>query len=211
MSSEKSPADRHLARDEAVLLVLAAPSGTGKTTLAHKLVEATPGAVFSISCTTRRPRGKEREGVDYRFVDETEFTRLVEEDRFAEWAQVHGNFYGTPRDVVEDAKAHGRLALFDIDVQGGEQLKSRYPEAVTVLIVPPSFAELERRLRSRGTDSDAVIERRLLAARSEVRRGRNFDYVVVNDRLEEALADLQAIVRAERARSRRIDTSALGF
>jgi len=198
-------------RDECVLLVLAAPSGTGKTTLAHKLVAATPGAAFSVSCTTRKPRGSERDGVDYRFVDQTEFTHMVDADRFAEWAQVHGNFYGTPRDVVEDAQAHGRLALFDIDVQGGEQLKSRYPEAVTVLIVPPSFAELERRLRSRGTDDDAVIERRLLAARSEVRRGRNFDYVVVNDRLDEAFADLQAIVRAERAKARRLDTAALGF
>jgi guanylate kinase len=197
--------------DESLLLVLSAPSGTGKTTLGRRLVEDTPNSVFSISCTTRRLRGAERDGVDYQFVSEHAFREMVQVDAFAEWAEVHGHFYGTSRTVVEDALAHGRLALFDIDVQGGEQLKARYPMAVTVMVLPPSYAELERRLRARGTDPDHVIERRLLAAQSEIRRGRSYDYMIVNDDVERALADLKAIVSAERLRGRRFDLAALGY
>jgi guanylate kinase len=197
--------------DRSVLLVLSAPSGTGKTTLARRLVETTPEATFSISVTTRRPRGREQDGVDYMFVTEARFREMVQADLFAEWAEVHGHFYGTPCTVVENALQSGRLALFDIDVQGGEQLKSRYPMAVTVLVLPPSYAELERRLRARGTDSDAVIERRLLAAQAEVRRAKTYDYCLVNDDLERAFSDLKAIVTAERARCRRYDFPHLGF
>lgn len=211
MSNESAGLQALGARDEAVLLVLSAPSGTGKTTLAHRLVAETPGAVFSISCTTRPPRGRERDGVDYTFLSEAKFRAMVQDDAFAEWAEVHGHFYGTPRAVVDEARAKGRLALFDIDVQGGEQLKQRYPEAVTVLILPPSVEELERRLRARGTDSTATIERRLLVARSEVRRGRTYDFCIVNEDVETALGDLKAIVRAERCRSARLEIGSLGF
>lgn len=215
MSNEASPRSltKHgAASDQSVLLVLSAPSGTGKTTLARRLVEETPGATFSISCTTRPPRGREQDGVDYRFLTEARFREMVQEDRFAEWAEVHGHFYGTPCDVVDEARQNGRLALFDIDVQGGEQLKSRYPMAVTVMILPPSYEELGRRLRQRGTDDEAVIERRLLAARAEIRRGRkSYDYCIVNDDLEQALADLKAIVRAERRRTGRFELTSLGF
>jgi guanylate kinase len=211
MSNEAGARPARGVRDEAVLLVLSAPSGTGKTTLARRLVAETPNTVFSVSCTTRQPRGREQDGVDYTFLSEVKFREMVQAELFAEWAEVHGHFYGTPTAVVDDARAHGRVALFDIDVQGGEQLKQRYPSAVTVLILPPSVAEMERRLRARGTDSAATIERRLLAARSEVRRGKSYDYCIVNEDLETALSDLKAIVRAERCRSARLEFGSLGF
>lgn len=212
MSSSLSTLRTHgSGSDQSVLLVLSAPSGTGKTTLAHRLVEETEGAKFSISCTTRKPRGAEQDGVDYHFLSEQRFREYLHDDRLAEWAEVFGNFYGTLRSTIDEALASGEVLLFDIDVHGGEQIKARYPHAVTIFILPPSYEELERRLRGRGTDADNVIERRLLAAQSEIRRGRSYDYTVVNDDLETALADLKAIVRAERHRSRRFDVAELGF
>jgi len=197
--------------DRSLLLVLSAPSGTGKTTLARRLVAAHPGARFSISVTTRAPRGREQDGVDYRFVSGTRFREMVSEDAFIEWAEVHGNFYGTPRDLVASARSDGGIVVFDIDVQGGEQIKARYPEAVTVLVVPPGYAELERRLRARGTDDEPVISRRLLAAQSEIRRAQSYDYCILNDDLERAYGELEAIVTAERLRTRRLGLTALGF
>lgn len=197
--------------DRSVLLVLSAPSGTGKTTIARRIVSDLPDAAFSISCTTRKPRGKEQNEVDYRFLTGGEFTEMLKQDAFAEWAEVHGNFYGTPRSEVDKALAKGRVVVFDIDVQGGEQLKQRYPTAVTVLVLPPSYAELERRLRARGTNEDLDIERRLLAAQSELLRGRSYDYCIVNDDLETAVADVKAIVRSERCRTRRVDFPKLGL
>lgn len=193
MSSERAPG---------LLLVLSAPSGAGKTTLAHRFRAAHPDAVFSVSATTRAPRGAERDGVDYHFVTPERFAELVAAGALAEWADVHGKRYGTLRATVEDALRAGRIALFDIDVQGGEQLQRAFPQdAVTVLIVPPSLAELERRLRGRSTDADDAIRRRLDAARDEVRRGlRTYGYVLVNDDLDAALARLEAIAADERAR-----------
>jgi guanylate kinase len=185
-----------------LLLVLSAPSGGGKTTLAHRFRAARPDAVFSISATTRAPRGKERDGVDYHFVRADRFARLVAEGAFAEWAEVHGHRYGTLRATVEEALRTGRVALFDIDVQGGAQIKAGWPdETATVFILPPTVAELERRLRGRSTDSDDVIRRRLDAARDEVARGlASYDYVVLNDGIDVALASLDAIAAHERAR-----------
>jgi guanylate kinase len=183
------------------LLVLSAPSGAGKTTLARRFVAANaPDAVFSISATTRPPRGTERDGVDYHFVTPERFERLAAEGAFAEWAEVHGRRYGTLRATVDEALRAGRIAVFDIDVQGGERIAAGWPrDATTVFVLPPSVEELERRLRGRSTDSDEVIRRRLDAARAEVERGlARYDYVVVNDVIEEALAQLQAISRAER-------------
>jgi guanylate kinase len=184
-----------------LLLVLSAPSGAGKTTLAHRFRAAHPDAVFSISATTRSPRGAEREGVDYHFVSPERFSELVRDGAFAEWAEVHGRRYGTLRDTVEEALARGRIAIFDIDVQGGSRIKAAWPrETATVFVLPPGKAELERRLRGRSTDSDEVIRRRLAAARAEVTRGlAGYDYVIVNDVLEEADAKLAAIARHERA------------
>ena len=184
-----------------LLLVLSAPSGTGKTTLAGRLVQAHPEAEFSISMTTREPRGAEREGVDYHFVDALTFQRMIERDEFVEWAEVHGNFYGSAQSVVDRVFATGGIAVFDVDVQGGRSIQRRYPEAVLVFVLPPSMAELERRLRERGTESDDAIRRRMLAARSELEQGAQvYDYLVVNDSVEQAYAELEAIVSAERCR-----------
>ena len=182
-----------------LLLILSAPSGTGKTTLARRLVAANPGAVFSISYTTRAPRGREQDGVDYHFVDEPRFQQMIAEGAFLEWAHVHGHHYGTPKQVVAAGEKKGALVLFDIDVQGGEMIKKHHPEAVRALILPPSLAELERRLRARSTDDDATIRRRLDVARVEILLARSYgyEYWVVNDDLEKAYGDLEAIVRAE--------------
>jgi guanylate kinase len=195
-----------------LLLVLSAPSGTGKTTLARRLVQAHPDAEFSVSVTTREPRGAEREGVDYRFVDALTFQRMIEQDQLVEWAEVHDNFYGSPQSVVDRAFSTGGIAVFDIDVQGGRSIRRRYPEAVLVFVLPPSMGELERRLRERGTESEDAIRRRMLAARSELEQGtRVYDYVVVNDTVDRAYGELEAIVSAERSRRGRVDLAALGF
>jgi guanylate kinase len=185
-----------------LLLVLSAPSGAGKTTLARRFVAAHPDAAFSVSATTRAPRGAERDGVDYHFVTRDRFSALVAQGAFAEWAEVHGERYGTLRDTVEESLAAGRVAVFDIDVQGGEQVKARWTSrSTTVFVLPPSIPELERRLRSRSTDADAVIARRLANARTEIERGMaKYDYVLVNDSLEQAGAQLDALVAHERAR-----------
>ena len=195
MSSEAS-------RPPGLLLVLSAPSGAGKTTLAHRFRDAHPDATFSVSVTTRSPRGSERDGVDYRFVSAEAFAALVERGAFAEWAEVHGRRYGTLRETVEEALRAGRIAIFDIDVQGGAQIRAAWPrETAAVLVLPPSEAELERRLRGRSTDSEEEIRGRLAAARAEVARGlASYDYVVVNDDLEAAAGRLAAIAAHERAR-----------
>ncbi len=184
-----------------LLLVLSAPSGAGKTTLAHRFRAEHPDAVFSISATTRAPRGAERDGVDYHFVPAARFAELVAQGAFAEWAEVHGQRYGTLRATVDGALRAGRVALFDIDVQGGEQIEAAWPrDTATVLVLTPTVAELERRLRGRSTDSEESIRRRLDAARAEVARGlASYDYVLVNDDLGAAYARLDAIVRHERA------------
>jgi guanylate kinase len=195
MSSEPS------ARRPGQLLVLSAPSGAGKTTLARRFLAAHADAVFSVSVTTRAPRGAERDGVDYQFVSPERFAGLVAEGALAEWAEVHGRRYGTLRATVEASLAAGQVALFDIDVQGGAQLKAAFPrQATTIFILPPDAAELERRLRGRSTDGEDAIQGRLAAARQEVARGlAGYDYVVVNDELEAALARIEAIAAHERA------------
>ncbi len=195
-----------------LLMVLSAPSGAGKTTLARRLIGDHPSSVFSISYTTRKPRGREQDGVDYRFVDAELFQQKIEAGEFVEWAEVHGHFYGSPRSVVDEARTRGSIAVFDIDVQGGQSIKRKYPEAVLVFVVPPSMAELERRLRERKTDSDETILRRMLAARAEIERGvATYEYVIVNDDFDRAYAELNAIVVAERCRRGRVDLSRLAL
>jgi guanylate kinase len=185
-----------------LLLVLSAPSGAGKTTLAHRFLATHADAVFSVSVTTRAPRGAEQDGVDYHFVTPERFAALVAEGAFAEWAEVHGRRYGTLRATVEETLRAGGIAVFDIDVQGGEQLKAAFPrQTLTVFILPPDEAELARRLRGRSTESEAAVQARLVAARAEVARGlAGYQYVLLNDQIEEALARLELIVRAARAR-----------
>jgi guanylate kinase len=195
-----------------LLLVLSAPSGAGKTTLARRLVEAHPEARFSISITTREPRGSEREGVDYHFVDALSFQRKIERGEFVEWAEVHGHFYGSPQAVVDEALRTGGIAVFDIDVQGGRAIQRKYPEAILVFVLPPTMDELERRLRERGTETEESIRRRMLAARAEMENGvALYDYIILNDAVHQAYAELEAVVAAERCRRGRVDLSALGL
>ncbi len=184
-----------------LLLVLSAPSGAGKTTLARRFVAVTPDAVFSVSATTRPPRGSERDGVDYHFLSPERFEAMVRAGGFAEWAEVHGRRYGTPRENVEAALRQGRVGVFDIDVQGGAQIEAAWPrQTVTVFVLTPTPAELERRLRGRSTDSDEAVRARLAAARAEVSRGAaRYRYLLVNDDLEAALSRLRAIAAHERA------------
>lgn len=193
-----------------ILLVLSAPSGTGKTTLARRLLGELPDALFSISVTTRKPRGREQDGVDYHFVDVAAFQERIERGEFVEWAEVYGHFYGSSQAVVDEARARKGVAIFDIDVQGGLAIKRKHPDTVLVFVVPPSMEELERRLRDRGTDAEDTIRRRMLAARSEIERGvASYDYIIVNDDFERAYRDLHAVVVAERCRRGRVDLSRL--
>ena len=197
-----------------ILLVLSAPSGAGKTTLARRLLQEKElqGAQFSISYTTRSPRGTEQNGIDYHFVDAATFNARIESGQFLEWAEVHGHFYGSAQAVADDVMQSHGIAVFDIDVQGGNAIKRKHPDAVLVFILPPSLAELERRLRDRKTDSDDVIGRRMLAARAEIERGtQSYDYLVINDDFERAFRDLKSILIAERCRRGRADLTGLNL
>ena len=183
------------------LFVVAAPSGAGKSTLVHALLERERAISLSVSHTTRPPRAGEQSGQQYYFVDRAEFECKIAEGIFLEHAEVHGNLYGTSRTRVTALLEQGRDVLLEIDWQGAEQIRRSQPDCVSVFILPPSRAELERRLRGRGSDSDEVIERRLRNSRGEIAHAHEFDYILVNDVFEDALADLQAIVRAVRLRS----------
>ena len=187
-----------------VVLVISAASGSGKSTLLRRLLEAHPELKFSVSYTTRAPRGREQDGIDYRFVSRGEFERRLAAGEFLEYAEVFGHYYGTHRGVLEAAQAQGQDVVLDIDVQGARQLKSKLPDAVTVFILAPSRAELERRLRARAEDSEETIQRRLEAAAGEIVHWSDYDYVVVNGDVEEAVKTLEAILLAERCRSRRM-------
>lgn len=183
------------------LFIVSAPSGAGKSTLVNALLEREPGIALSISHTTRAPRPGDADGVQYHFVDRTTFERMVADGQFLEYAEVFGNYYGTSRGAVEPILASGRDVLLEIDWQGAAQVRRAMPECVSIFILPPSRAELERRLRARGTDDAATIERRLAASREEIAHAPEFDVIVVNDAFEDAVARLQEIVRAARAES----------
>jgi guanylate kinase len=176
------------------LIVIAAPSGAGKTTLVHVLLERRPDLRFSISYTTRKPRPQEKDGIDYFFVDENEFEAMVEAGEFLEHALVFDHWYGTGKAYVQSLRTAGHSVLLEIDWQGARQVRQAVPDATTIFIVPPSFAELERRLRGRGTDSGAVIERRLSDALSDLAHWAEFDYVIVNEDVDAAAAELAAVV-----------------
>jgi guanylate kinase len=180
------------------LYVVAAPSGAGKTTLVRLLLDSEPGVHLSISYTTRGPRPGEADGREYHFVDVATFRAMMARGDFLEWAEVHGNFYGTSKVWIADHLAAGHDVLLEIDWQGAQQVRAAFPEAIGIFILPPSMEELTRRLTGRGTDSAEVIERRLAAAQAEMRHVSEFDYVIINDGLEQALDDLRAVVRASR-------------
>ncbi|MGN6765158.1 MAG: guanylate kinase [Rhizobiaceae bacterium] len=188
-------------RRRGLMLVLSSPSGAGKSTIARNLLESDSSLELSVSVTTRPRRASEIDGVHYHFVSRREFERLRNSDALLEWAEVHGNFYGTPREPAESAMAAGRDMLFDIDWQGAVQLNEKMrADIVSVFILPPSMHELKARLKRRAEDSDANIEMRLKNARVEIEHWREYDYVVVNNDLDRAFAAVRAIATAERLR-----------
>jgi len=187
------------------VFIISAPSGSGKSTLVARLLTHVPDLMFSVSYTTRKPRGAEKDGEDYRFVERADFEAMMARGEFLECADVFGNYYGTHRGILEEAQAKGRDLVLDIDVQGARQLKKQIPEAVTVFILAPSRQILEQRLRARGEDREDVIERRLGVAAEEIRNYDQYDYVLINRDLAESDAVLSAIVYAERVRRTRIE------
>ena len=209
-SSSSSPTDQRPPR-RGRLFVCAAPSGAGKTSLVRALMERDPSLRFSISCTTRRRRPNEIEGRDYFFIDRDEFERMAKAGEFLEHAQVFDNYYATPRQQVEQSLAKGEDLILEIDWQGAQQVRRAMPECVSIFILPPSRMALEQRLRARGTDSDEVIARRLRDAIADMKHWSEFDYVIVNDAFDHALADLKAIIsdRGQALRSDRPELEAL--
>ncbi|HUK19143.1 MAG TPA: guanylate kinase [Bryobacteraceae bacterium] len=187
------------------VFIISAPSGSGKSTLVARLLAGVAGLMFSVSYTTRKPRGAEKEGENYRYVSRDEFERMTGRGEFLEWAEVFGNYYGTHRGILEEAQAAGCDLVLDIDVQGARQLKEQVPEAVTVFILAPSRQILEERLRARGEDRDEVIQRRLRDAAEEIRNYKQYDYVLINRDLTESDAALSSIVHAERVRRSRME------
>jgi guanylate kinase len=185
---------------QGIPFVVAAPSGTGKTTVCRRLVEADPLIEFSVSHTTRPPREGERDGIHYHFVTPEEFAKLIEEGAFLEWAEYNGNRYGTSWRAIEAPLGQGRDVLLEIEVQGAAQVRQRRPEARSIFLLPPSMEALRARLRGRGTDAPAEVEKRLAwAERVELREGLAFDYAVVNDDLDTCVAQVREILEAERA------------
>jgi guanylate kinase len=185
--------------------IISAPSGSGKSTLVNRLMQTVPNLTFSISYTTRAPRGAETNGVDYVFISREEFIRRLDRGEFLEHAEVFGNFYGTHRSTLEEAEKKGCDLVLDIDVQGARQLKVAIPEAISIFVLPPSREVLEQRLRARSEDSEEVIERRLKGAAEEVRNYTQYDYVLINREIEESAARLASIVKAERLRKVRME------
>lgn len=186
-----------MAAEPGRLYVVAAPSGAGKTSLVRALMAREPRLRFSVSYTTRRPRASEIDGRDYHFITPARFQDMVDQGEFLECAQVYDNSYGTGLQAARDALAAGALLLLEIDWQGARQVRERLPEARTVFILPPTRASLEERLRARSTDSEAVIQRRLQAARRDIAHWSEFDYVVINDRFDQAVEDLHAVIREQ--------------
>ena len=189
-------------------VVLSAPSGAGKTTIARALVKEIEDVVFSVSATTRPARDHEVDGVDYHFVSEAEFRAMIEADELVEWAEVHGHLYGTSREALQAAREEGRFLILDVDVQGAMQMRDRVPDAVLVFVLPPSADVLVERLTERGTEGKDNVTQRIENARGELEQASRFDYIVVNENLEQAIDEVRSIVLAEGRRTdRAIDLS----
>ena len=193
--------DQPIRQRRGLLIVLSSPSGAGKSTISRLLLEADSEVTMSISATTRPRRPGEVEDVDYHFVDDSRFDQMVEDGEFAEWAYVFDHRYGSPKEPIKDALKVGHDILFDIDWQGTQQLRGAFgTDLVRIFILPPSMEELERRLRSRGTDSEEVIQSRMTRAASEIGHWGEYDYVLINEDMDECLAEVQSIIAAERMR-----------
>jgi guanylate kinase len=186
-----------------ILFVVSAPSGAGKTTLVRKVIAELPGVSLSVSCTTRTPRPGEEEGVDYFFITRDEFNAMEREGRFIEWAQVHGDLYGTPRANMQRLE-HGEDLVLEIDTQGARKIREAFKEVVLIFILPPSLEVLQGRIRGRGGDSEEAMQARLLNAQKELDQKGWYDYIVVNAEIEEAVRALASIIRAERCKTARV-------
>jgi guanylate kinase len=203
-SGSSSSDSRFVLQSSGFAVVLSAPSGGGKTTICKRLLDLIPGASYSVSVTTRRQRPGEVDGRDYQFVDREEFQRRIEAGYFVEWAEVHGNLYGTDRRLIAERIGAGEIVLADLDVQGGNQLKRALSETVLVFVLPPSWQVLEARLRARGDESEEAVRLRLQNARQEMRAIPTYDYWVLNDDLDVAVQRVAEIVRSEGRRSHRL-------
>ena len=192
---------------EPIVNIISAPSGSGKSTLVNELLRLVPDLDFSISYTTRPPRGSERDGKQYYFVSREQFEQMIRADDFLEHADVFGNYYGTARRFLEEARQKGHDLLLDIDVQGAAQIKRQLPDAFSIFVLPPDRKTLEERLRKRGEDSGPVIERRLSAAGREIENYNKYDYILINEDLAESIANLVALVCSERLRRSRLPLS----
>jgi guanylate kinase len=181
--------------------IISAPSGSGKSTLVEKVRQIVPGLDFSISYTTRPPRGNEQNGREYFFITREQFEEMIRKDEFLEYAEVFGNYYGTAKDVLAKARENGHDLLLDIDVQGAAQIKGKLPDAVSVFILPPDRKTLESRLRTRSLDAEKVIQNRLATASREIENYMKYDYILVNDRLDESVETLKAVLLGERLKS----------
>lgn len=193
--------------NEGLLVVISAPSGGGKGTILKELFAKDNNLVLSVSATTRSPRPGEEHGKQYYFLQKEEFEELISQGKMLEYAQYVGNYYGTPREPVEQWMAQGKDVVLEIEVQGGAQIKKLMPGCVSIFILPPSMEVLEKRLRDRGTEEDATVRKRLEKAREEIPHAKDYDYVVFNDRLEDAVEDLRAILRAEKRKYHRNETA----
>ena len=193
--------------NEGLLVVISAPSGGGKGTILKELFAKDDNLVLSVSATTRSPRPGEEHGKQYYFLQKEEFEELISQGKMLEYAQYVGNYYGTPRESVEQWMAQGKDVVLEIEVQGGAQIKKLMPGCVSIFILPPSMEVLEKRLRDRGTEEDATVRKRLEKAREEIPHAKDYDYVVFNDRLEDAVEDLRAILRAEKRKYHRNETA----
>ncbi len=180
------------------LYVISGSSGVGKGTVLKGFLKRNPDFMLSISCTTRKPRPGEQDGINYFFLAENEFKECIEKDKFLEWAEFAGNFYGTKKKYINECLEQGKDIILEIDTQGALQVKKRMPEAVLIFICPPSYETLETRLRGRHTEDEDTIKKRLLEAKIELERAKSFDYKIVNDNLEKAILELETVINKER-------------
>jgi len=186
------------AKSNGKLFIISGPSGAGKTTLCREALKRFKGITYSISYTTRKPRNGEQDGIDYHFITKKEFKRKIESNKWVEWAEVYGNFYGTSAEFLDTCLASGKHILLDIDIQGTIQIKKQYPDSVTIFIMPPSLETLRTRLESRGTDTRQVIEKRLETAKKEMEEKDFYHHVIINDQLSKAVSELIEIIESYR-------------